>query len=125
MNSNRTLSLQDIRKRRQEEVFVGRDTQIAQFRRNWALPLEDHRRSFIYNISGQGGVGKSYLLGRFRQYAEADGAITAWVDEAEKDVIAVMERIASQLEQQGHALKAFNERCKVYRQRRQEIEADP
>ena len=33
--------------------------------------------------------------------------------------------IADQLEEQGHPLKAFNERYKVYRQRKQELETDP
>lgn len=33
--------------------------------------------------------------------------------------------ISSQLEQRGHNLKGFNERLKVYRQRRQELESDP
>ncbi|MFX1555421.1 MAG: tetratricopeptide repeat protein, partial [Promethearchaeota archaeon] len=37
----------------------------------------------------------------------------------------VMGRIAEQFDAQGHPLKSFAERYKVYRQRRQEIEADP
>lgn len=34
-------------------------------RRN--LPLDDDRRRFIFSVAGQGGVGKTWPLGRFRQ----------------------------------------------------------
>ncbi|HEX5734852.1 MAG TPA: hypothetical protein VF131_18620 [Blastocatellia bacterium] len=125
MNPKKPLSLQDIRKRRQEEVFVGRESQVSLFRRNWSLPLDDYRRSYIFNVFGQGGVGKTSLLNRYRNYVDGDGSLAAWTDETEKDVPAVMERLAAQLEEQGYSLKSFSERYKVYRQRRQELETDP
>ena len=75
-------SLQDILKRWQRSDFVGREEQVALFRRNLALPLNDDHRRFIFNVSGQGGVGKTWLLCRFRQLAEGGDAIIAWTDEA-------------------------------------------
>lgn len=118
-------SLQDILKRRQQEEFVGREEQLAFFHRNLRWEVDDPRRRFVINISGQGGVGKTWLLRRFREIAEEAGAVTACTDEAEDDVPSVMGGIAEQFDAQGHPLKTFAKRYRVYRQRRQEIEADP
>ena len=118
-------SLQEILKRRQQEEFVGREEQLAFFQANLGYALDDPRRRFVINVSGQGGVGKTWLLRRFRKIAEEAGAITACADETEEDVPSVMGCIAEQFEAQGYPLKTFAERYKVYRQRRQEIEADP
>jgi len=62
---NKLKSLQDILKQRQQSGFVGREDQVNQFRQNLGLPLEDDRRRFLFNIWGQGGVGKSTLLRQF------------------------------------------------------------
>ena len=70
-------------------------------------------------------MGKTWLLRQFRRIAEAQGAITAWTDELQENVPEAMGRLAEQFAAQGHPLKAFAERYKVYRQRKQEIEADP
>ncbi|WP_445630748.1 tetratricopeptide repeat protein [Nostoc sp. DSM 114167] len=122
---NKPKSLQDIRKQRQQSGFVGREDQVNQFRQNLTLPPEDDRRRFLYNIWGEGGVGKSTLIRQFRKIAEQAKNITAYIDEAEKTVPEVMGRLAEDLERQGHKLPQFTERYKVYRQKRQELETDP
>ncbi|MEA5503729.1 tetratricopeptide repeat protein [Halotia wernerae UHCC 0503] len=58
---NKPKSLQDILKQRQKSGFVGREEQVNLFRKNLELPLEDSRRHFLFNVWGQGGVGKSTL----------------------------------------------------------------
>ncbi|GBE94769.1 tetratricopeptide repeat protein [Nostoc cycadae] len=122
---NKPKSLQDILKQRQQSGFVGREEQVNLFRKNLELPLEDSRRHFLFNIWGQGGVGKTTLLRQFRQIVEGAKIIPAYVDEGEKSVPEVMGRLAEDLEQQGHRLGQFTERYKVYRQKRQELETDP
>nr|MDZ8020501.1 tetratricopeptide repeat protein [Nostoc sp. SerVER01] len=122
---NKPKNLQDIIKQRQQLGFVGREDQINQFRQNLTLPPEDDRRCFLYNIWGEGGVGKSTLVRQFRKLAEEAKNITAYIDEAEKTVPEVMGRLAEDLERQGHKLPQFSERYKVYRQKRQELETDP
>ncbi|RCJ42235.1 hypothetical protein A6770_08475 [Nostoc minutum NIES-26] len=122
---NKPKSLQYILKQRQQSGFVGREEQVNLFRQNLELSLEDPRRHFLFNVWGQGGVGKSTLLRQFRQIAEEAKIIPAYTDEGEKSVPEVMGRLAEQLEQQGHKLAQFTERYKVYRQKRQELETDP
>ncbi|MEH1797715.1 MAG: tetratricopeptide repeat protein [Nostoc sp.] len=122
---NKPKSLQDILKQRQQSGFVGREDQVNQFRQNLALPLEDNRRRFLFNVWGQGGVGKSTLLRQFRKIADEAKIISAYIDEAEKTVPEVMGRLAEELERQGHKLTQFSDRYKVYRQKRHELETDP
>ncbi|MFN6463636.1 MAG: hypothetical protein RMZ41_017725 [Nostoc sp. DedVER02] len=118
-------SLQDILKQRQQSNFVGREDQINRFRQNLALPVEDNRHCFLFDVSGQGGVGKTTLLRQFRKIADEAKMISAYIDEAEKTIPEVMGRIAEELEQQGYKLTQFSDRYKVYCQKCQELETDP
>ena len=125
MPAQQPLSLQDILVQRQEEEFVGRSAPIRQFMDNLHLPLEDPRRRFVFDVYGPAGVGKTWLLQRLRRLVEEGGALTAWTDEAQQDVPAVMGIFAAQLAEAGVSLKNFQERYRVYRQKRNELEADP
>src|SRR5260221_14150011 len=89
-------SLQDIRKLRQRETFVGSEKQEELYQHNVALG-EEHR-IYIFHIFGVGGVGKSSLLTRFQQTAKSKGAITAWNDETQNDILSVLQNIAKQFE---------------------------
>ncbi|MBN2090186.1 tetratricopeptide repeat protein, partial [candidate division KSB1 bacterium] len=118
-------SLQDIIKKRRSSDFVGRDRELGWFRRNLNLTPDDPERKFIVSISGQGGMGKTYLQKRFRVLAEEAGVLTAWTDDLEKEIPTVLGKLAADLEAIGHPLKKFAERYKVYRTKKQEVEADP
>ncbi|MBN4003972.1 ATP-binding protein [Nostoc sp. LPT] len=118
-------SLQDIVKQRQQSNFVGREDQVNRFRQNLALSLEDNRRCFLFNVCGQGGVGKTTLLRQFRKIADEAKMISAYIDEVEKTIPEVMARLAQELEQQGYKLTQFSDRYKVYCQKCQELETDP
>ena len=116
-------SRQEILKKQQQSRFVGREEHITAFRYNLALPPADW--CFLFNIWGQGGVGKSTLLRQFRRLAEEAGFLTAYTSDSDSNVLEIMGRIAEQLEQWGYRLNQFTERYKVYLQKKQELEADP
>jgi hypothetical protein len=119
------ISLTDIIKSRRELIFVGRQAQLDFFRQN--LARESDNRYFIFNIWGQAGVGKTYLMQqRYHQIIERvkPGAITVNTDNNEKDVPSVMGQIVEQFEKKGHLFKKFSERYKVFRQKLEELEAD-
>ncbi len=70
MNTYSHASLQSILKRRQRQDFVGRQEEVKFFCQNLTLSPEDNRRRFVFNIFGQGGVGKTSLLRRLFKLAE-------------------------------------------------------
>ncbi len=121
----RRPTLQDILAKRQRAEFVGREQQIEFFRRNLATAPEDARRLFILNVTGQGGVGKTSLLRRFREVAQAHGAATASTNEVEREIPGVMIRLSTELTNAGIRFKRFLDRSRVYLQKRDELEADP
>lgn len=118
-------SIQDIFKARQQISFVGREDQIKFFRSNLELPPEDRLYRFIFNICGQGGVGKTTLLQQFYKIAEEVKCIAVLTNDNEKSVLEVMEQLAKELEEKGHRLRKFTGRYKVYRQKQQELKSDP
>jgi tetratricopeptide (TPR) repeat protein len=125
VGNHRVASLQDILRRRQQDEFVGRGEFLRSFRRNLEYRPDDDRRRFVINVSGRGGVGKTWLLHRLNKLANEDGAITAYIDATVGDVPTAMACIAEQFKPQGASLDAFVTLYAVYQQRREEIEADP
>ena len=112
-----------------ENSFIGRTIQLQAFRVALSTPHEK-RTTSIFSISGQGGIGKTTLLKQFRKITEELRHVAAYVDEGSQtnlvnDVPEALSRLALDLEKQGIELKKFQERYKVYRQKKQELEADP
>jgi hypothetical protein len=50
MSSQKPRAYQDLLQHRQQSEFVGREDQIAQFRRNLGYALDDERRRFIFSV---------------------------------------------------------------------------
>jgi hypothetical protein len=127
---NRPRNWKEMRAHRvSQNPFIGREAQIKAFRGILNTPY-DHRDKVIFNISGQGGIGKTTLLKQFRRIAEDLKQLTAYVDEGAQsnrvdDVPEVLNRLATDFEKQGQKFDKFQERYKTYRQKRQELEADP
>ncbi len=124
MNKRPTRS--ELAKQRSKDVFAGRRQALDSFRRNLELRPESEDRKFIWMVCGEGGIGKSTLLRRYRSILSEMEYRSAWIDEfTPATVLSVMHAIAEELEKQGAPLKAFAERYKTYRQRKNEIDADP
>ena len=123
--SQQPKSLQEILKQRQRSEFVGRGDYLSAFSRNLKLPLDDHHRQFLFNVWGQGGVGKSTLVKQFSKSAQDANAAVAYTDESETSMPEAMGRLAEQFTQQGYKLNQFTERYRLFRQRKQELETDP
>jgi tetratricopeptide (TPR) repeat protein len=113
-------SWQEILQRRQEAGFAGREAQLALFRENLLMPVEDERRRFVFSIHGDGGIGKTFLLGRLRQLARQAGRLCAIVDDGVYDVAEAMRSAAGQLERDGARLKRFTQRYEAYSRRQRD-----
>jgi len=103
--------------------FVGREQELDTFRQhiNSTPP-----RYLVFYITGQGGVGKTTLLNRYREIARNDFKfLLADSDEQQRDIPSVLGRFARQLKEQNVPLKRFDERYTTYRQKMHEIENDP
>ena len=112
----------DILEEAEAERFVGREHELDALIKEISLARP---RYLIFYIMGQGGVGKTTLLNRFRKTAQDAGFLLTDSDEQQRDVPTVLGRFARQLAAQGHSLKCFHERYKLFRQKMDEIENDP
>lgn len=104
------------------EHFIGREHEIDNFDKQLSLT---HPRYLIFYITGQGGVGKTTLLNRFREIARDEGFLLTDSDELQQDIPTLLGRFAHQLAEQGSNLKHFDELYKIYQQKMHEIENDP
>ncbi len=123
-------SRQDLIRAQQRSTFVGRVEQLETFKHNLTHLLREndgfaYPQAFLFNVWGQGGVGKSTLLRQFEEITKSRRGVTARLDEAIVTVPEAMAEFAKQLANQNQSLSNFSERYKVYRQRREELETDP
>ncbi len=130
MNRKNRHKIGDAIRQGQQSGFVGREDQLDSFRRQLGLEWNDPLRRYVLNVHGQGGVGKTTLLGEFARAAAATGALAALTDHNEKDAPEAMARLAAGLEQVGGAdatlaFSKFSERHATYLKKRGELEADP
>src|SRR4051794_10980263 len=100
-------TFQEVHRRRRAAAFVGRGDELSTFEDNLRYEVDDPRRKFIFSIDGQGGMGKTTLLNRFRELAIRERSLTGWADEGQQDAIAVMKVWAQQLSAEGLNFKAF------------------
>ena len=119
-----TPSMQEIFERRHRTGFVGRQELLARFQENLSLPADDPRHRFLFNIHGDPGVGKTFLLHRLYGVAADRGARCAIVDDRVFDVPGTMAAIAAQLASQHGRLRSFERRHERYEERRLALLAD-
>ncbi|MCB0840473.1 MAG: tetratricopeptide repeat protein, partial [Bacteroidetes bacterium] len=108
-------------RKKQAESFIGRTAYIESFTKNLDLAEPD----VIFNIYGQGGVGKSFLSQKYLRIAQENKCLTLYTDESIKNLLDWMEDISTQLSRQGIELKEFDKRYKTYLQETKKLEADP
>jgi hypothetical protein len=107
-NASPYETLFDVLRRRQGTGFIGRSPLLHRFRQQLRLSPDHPQRPFITLISGQAGVGKTWLMARLQRIAQVEiGARTAWGQGRAEDAIAIMVQIAHQLAQAGVAMPAF------------------
>jgi tetratricopeptide (TPR) repeat protein len=122
--SQQRRSLQDLIQQRQASGFIGRHKEVTEFQEMLKLPAEE-RRSFLLNIHGNAGVGKTYLSKRMRRIADESGALTAYTDETIDNILAAMGSISDEFARRGVRLSGFEKRYVDYQKRRHEVESDP
>jgi hypothetical protein len=115
-------SIQAILRGRRRAGFVGRGGQLAVFRENFGRPPGE--RAYIFNVYGEGGVGKSTLLEQWRQITRAAGAAEALVDERVFSAPEAMSALLDQLAQPRES-KEFRARYASFRKNRERLENDP
>lgn len=120
--SKRTVSFQDLIHRRQRSSFVGREDQITLFKHSFELAVDDEHRYPIFNIYGDGGVGKTFLFKQLRAIIDEKQMLQAYTDEYVYDVPETMATIAVQL---GRGFRDFNNRYSDYMQQRDRLLHDP
>jgi tetratricopeptide (TPR) repeat protein/GTPase SAR1 family protein len=118
-------SIRELRERRERSDFVGREEPLQRFRANLELAGDDDRRLLFFNVSGQGGVGKSTLLRQFAEIAGAQDYAAATVDEKQSTVLDALVRINDELTRQKRPLDLFTERYETYIKKRRLLEASP
>ncbi|GAA2482636.1 tetratricopeptide repeat protein [Streptomyces gobitricini] len=116
-------SMQELLQRRKRAGFVGRRDELARYRENFDVPVEDDRHRFVFHVRGIAGVGKTTLVREWQDTARGRGALTAYIDESVNSVPEVLAEISACFAQQGHPLKALERQLATYRQRRHEAEA--
>lgn len=121
--SGEVSSIQDVLQRRRTAAFVGRGGQLALFRENIERPATDERKFFVFNIHGEGGVGKSTLVERWRMIAREHGAAEARIDEHVYGTPEAMAAIAEQLG--AEPMKEFRALYGTFLKGREQLERDP
>ncbi|MEY9913453.1 tetratricopeptide (TPR) repeat protein [Catenulispora sp. MAP12-49] len=118
-------SFQEMLRRRRRAGFIARDAELSQFRINLTLPVDSPDRSFVVSVHGDGGVGKSSLLGQLRRIAMENGAAVATVEDPIFEVPDAMRAIAVDLAGSSPTMGEFLRLYDTYRRRRLEAESDP
>lgn len=118
------MSLQNILKFRQEIDFLFRQQQLDYFYYNLSLPIRDERRRFILNVYGPSGIGKTKLMERWQNIADAAGSLSAYLNLEGNCLIEMLENTVQQLVTEEDYFREFTTRYQGYLQSLQQIESD-
>ncbi|MFK8910129.1 tetratricopeptide repeat protein, partial [Streptomyces sp. YS-3] len=116
-------SMQELIRRRRRAGFVGRRGELALFRQNFDIPVDDERHRFVFHVHGAAGVGKTSLVRELEHTARERGAVTACADEAVNSVPETLAALCAHFARQGHPLKSLERLLATYRRMRYEAES--
>ncbi|MGB0523369.1 MAG: tetratricopeptide repeat protein [Flammeovirgaceae bacterium] len=108
-------------KEEQENIFIGRASYIESFTRNF----ESNWPIGVFNIYGQGGVGKTFLSKKFMSIAQEKRHLTIYTEDSVKDILTWFHQVSEQLKLQRITLSNFDKQYKTYQQQLKKLEADP
>ena len=108
-------------KNNKEGRFIGRGEHITIFNNN--LKSDDYIP--IFNIHGQGGVGKTFLSKHYRTFVDEAKGLSAYSDESIKSILEWMDAVSKQFREQKAELDEFDKRYKVFLQETKKLESDP
>ena len=120
-------SLRNKLARKKKQDFIGREEQLAMFRANFNENNTDDGSYNIFNIHGQGGVGKTTLSRQYERIAKENKAIVAFID-LESDIRNIpnlMAEIVHQLKKQNADFSEFDKKYQTFRQEKEQLEKDP
>ena len=114
-------TFKEKRQAKQKAKFIGRNEHLDLFKNN----LGSDDPTLIFNIYGQGGVGKTHLSKQYKATAEEYKCLTAYTDESIKSILQWMESVSKQFKEKNADLSEFDKRYKIYLQETKKLETDP
>jgi tetratricopeptide (TPR) repeat protein len=118
-------SKQDKIREKSDEIFIGRKEPILLFEQHLKSTPDDAGFIDILNISGDGGLGKTYLSKKLKGMADAHKKVlTAYTDEGVKSVLDWMHEVSEQFAKKDAPLKSFSDHYEKYLKEKQLLEAD-
>lgn len=118
------LTYRDLRELRHTPTAGSRGQWISRYGTNLEeAPVHDGH-VLIYNIAGQAGTGKTWLMQEFAASARAIGAPVGWSDADDADPLAVMRQFAEDIEPHS-AFEPYRQMDARYMELVAELYADP
>lgn len=115
---SRRKSIKDKISSRETDNFVGRLDQIKLFENNLKLSFEDFNVKNIFNIYGQGGVGKTTLIEKYKKIALNSNFKIAHLDFEDKRLTSIpfcLNELVNQLKIiSSNSFKSFTKKYNTY-----------
>lgn len=116
------MELRNLLHIRRIDEFPGRGKLLKQFRDN--LLRSSKQRFYIFNIYGEGSVGKTFFLNEFKNVAITSGAFATLIESKLNDIPSVIEKIYSDLKAISISNPILEDHYSTYTRLKAELEND-